>query len=80
LERNEIVGLCALLNSSLFDYYFRIFNGNVNVSATELRDISLPPLDVIKEIGNNVILSNDYTVENTNNKVIEYFKLETIII
>ena len=35
LDRNEIVGLCALLNSTLFDLFFRIFNGNVNVSATE---------------------------------------------
>lgn len=74
LERNEIVGLCALLNSSLFDYFFRIFNGNVNVSATELRDISLPPLDVIKEIGNKIILSNNYSVENTNKMVVDQFE------
>src|SRR5690606_5613800 len=47
LERNEVVGICALLNSFLFDSYFRIFNGNVNVSATELREIPLPPLEVI---------------------------------
>lgn len=74
LERNEIVGLCALLNSSLFDTYFRIFNGNVNVSATELRDISLPPLEIIQEIGNTIILSNDFSVYNTNQIVTEYFE------
>ena len=74
LERNEIVGLCALLNSSLFDTYFRIFNGNVNVSATELREISLPPLEIIQEIGNTIILSNDFSVENTNRIVTEYFE------
>lgn len=32
LAQNEMVGLCALLHSSLFDTYFRIFNGNVNIS------------------------------------------------
>ena len=74
LERNEIIGLCALLNSSLFDTFFRIFNGNVNVSATELREMSLPPLETIKQIGNTIILSNNFSVENTNQIVNEYFE------
>jgi len=74
LERNEVVGLCALLNSRLFDAYFRIFNGNVNVSATELRDISLPPFATIQEIGDAIILSNNFSVENTNRMVNEYFE------
>lgn len=74
LERNEVAGLCALLNSSLFDAYFRIFNGNVNVSATELREISLPPLETIQEIGNTIILSNDFSVKNTNRIVSNYFE------
>jgi adenine-specific DNA-methyltransferase len=75
LDRNEIVGLCALLNSTLFDSFFRIFNGNVNVSATELREIPLPELETINEIGNNIILSNDFSVENINKIVIEKFEL-----
>ncbi|HAP36309.1 MAG TPA: methyltransferase [Bacteroidetes bacterium] len=75
LDRNEVIGLCALLNSALFNSYFRIFNGNVNVSATELRDIALPPLATIKEIGNNIILSNNFSIENTNRVVIEQFEL-----
>lgn len=74
LERNEIIGLCTLLNSSLFDTFFRIFNGNVNVSATELRDMSLPPLETIQEIGDTIILSNNYSVENVNSVVNNYFE------
>jgi len=74
LERNEIVGLCTLLNSSLFDSFFRIFNGNVNVSATELRDMPLPPLEIIQEIGNTIILSNNYSVGNVNSVVNKYFE------
>ncbi|MBX2960739.1 MAG: Eco57I restriction-modification methylase domain-containing protein [Flavobacteriales bacterium] len=74
LERNEVVGLCALLNSSLFDAFFRIFNGNVNVSATELKAMTLPPLEIIQEIGDNIILSNNFDVKNTNKIVNEYFE------
>ncbi len=79
LENNELVGLCALLNSELFDNYFRIFNGNVNVSASELREISLPPLDNIKYIGDKVILSDNYSVENINQIVNEQFDPDKIL-
>ena len=64
LERNEIIGLAAILNSKLFDNYFRIFNGNVNVSATELREMPLPSLVLIKQIGDQLILNNmDFSQE-----------------
>lgn len=79
LNRDELVGLCALLNSELFDTYFQIFNGNVNVSATELREMRFPPLDNIKEIGNKIILSNDYSMNNVNGIVNELFELEVIL-
>jgi len=74
LERNEVIGLCALLNSSLFDSYFRIFNGNVNVSATELREMPLPPLETIKEIGDTIILTNNFSADYTNKIVSERFE------
>ena len=79
LDRDEVVGLCALLNSEFFDTYFQIFNGNVNVSATELREMRFPPLNNIKEIGNKIILSNDYSMNNVNSIVNEIFELEVIM-
>nr|MBK9652307.1 Eco57I restriction-modification methylase domain-containing protein [Bacteroidota bacterium] len=79
LDRDEVVGLCALLNSELFNTYFQIFNGNVNVSATELREMRFPPLNNIKEIGNKIILSNDYSMNNVNSIVNELFELEVIM-
>jgi adenine-specific DNA-methyltransferase len=79
LERNEVVGLCALLNSELFDTYFQIFNGNVNVSATELKEMRFPPLNKIKEIGNKIILSNDYSISNLNGIVNELFEIKVIM-
>jgi adenine-specific DNA-methyltransferase len=47
LDRNEIFGLAALLNSALFDAYFRTFNGNIKVSATELREMPLTFQDTL---------------------------------
>lgn len=79
LDRDEVVGLCALLNSELFDTYFQIFNGNVNVSATELREMRFPPVNYLREIGNKIILSNDYSLDNVNSIVNELFELEVIM-
>jgi adenine-specific DNA-methyltransferase len=54
LSENEIWGIAALYSSSLFDTYFRTFNGNTQVGATELKQIKMPPLDDIILIGNKI--------------------------
>lgn len=79
LGRDEILGLAALLNSNIFDRYFRTFNGNINVSATELREMPLPPLSIIKAIGNEFILQNDFSELRVNEIVNEHFKLNKLI-
>lgn len=76
LDRNEILGLAALLNSNLFDTYFRTFNGNINVSATELREMPLPSLETIKQIGNTIILKNNFSQSLVDEVVEQFFKLE----
>lgn len=73
LNRMEVMGIAALLNSDLFDNYFRTFNGNVNVSATELREMPMPPLEVIERIGKDLIAMNDYSMANVNKIVNKYF-------
>lgn len=78
LEPNEILGLSALLNSSLFDIYFRTFNGNINVSATELREMPLPPLEDIKEIGKQIVLQNDFLQSKIDEIINQHFDLEYI--
>lgn len=54
LSENEIWGISALYNSSLFDTYFRTFNGNTQVGATELKQIKMPPLNDIVLIGSKI--------------------------
>jgi adenine-specific DNA-methyltransferase len=79
LDLNEVIGICTLLNSRLFDSYFRIFNGNVNVSATELREMPLPPLETIKAIGDQVITADNYSPDLGNEIVAQYFELADIL-
>jgi len=55
LSLEETFGLSTLLNSKLLDMYFRTSNGNTQVSATELRDMPLPPLETIKNIGQEIL-------------------------
>lgn len=78
LDRNEILGLSALLNSKLFDIYFRTFNGNINVSATELREMPLPSLEDIRKVGNEIILINNFSQAGIDEIVNSYFNLEHI--
>lgn len=47
-------GLSALLNSACLDRYFRISNGNTQVSATELRAMPLPAEEAIRLIGGEI--------------------------
>lgn len=54
LKDNEIWGISALYSSSLFDTFFRTFNGNTQVGASELKQIKMPPIKNIEHIGNKV--------------------------
>ncbi len=58
---DEIWGISALYSSSLFDTYFRTFNGNTQVGASELRSMKLPPLKEIKVIGSLVKMIENVT-------------------
>ncbi|MEM0998032.1 MAG: Eco57I restriction-modification methylase domain-containing protein [Bacteroidota bacterium] len=51
LSEELVIGLAGLLNSTLFDLYFRMFNGNTQVSATELRNMPFPPIEFIELLG-----------------------------
>ncbi len=51
LDAELAYGIAALLNSSFLDRYFRVSNGNTQVSATELRAMPLPDEEDIRVIG-----------------------------
>lgn len=63
LDIDVAYGLAGLLNSSLLDRYFRISNGNTQVSATEMRALPLPSDASIRRIGAAVRENPDTDVD-----------------
>lgn len=51
---DEARGLAAVLNSVVVDRYFRISNGNTQVSAVELRHLPLPDSGALRRVGKAV--------------------------
>jgi adenine-specific DNA-methyltransferase len=76
LSEEEAYGLAVLLNSELLDTYFRIQNGNTQVSATELRAMPLPPLLKISEIGRVAMHFSEITPEILDNLVSSVLEID----
>lgn len=56
-------GIFALLNSTLFDKFYRILNGSTQVDSTEINNIPVPPVEDIEEIGEQLIDAGDLSTE-----------------
>ncbi len=54
LDDELVFGVAAILNSTYMDRYFRMFNGNTQVNATELRVMPLPSEEDIRMIGTEI--------------------------
>ncbi len=52
LEPRLARGLCAFLNSTVLDLYFRQFNGHTQVNATDLQNMRYPNRNQLIRIGN----------------------------
>ena len=48
-------GLYVLLNSSLYDCYYRILNGSTQVNSTEINQMPIPDRQVIEEMGRELM-------------------------
>ena len=63
MKREEVYGIYALLNSTLFDMYYRILNGSTQVNSTEVNGIPVPPREKIYTIGKKLIEKDDLSTE-----------------
>ncbi len=50
-EEDEALGVYCLLNSSIYDLYYRILNGSTQVNSTEINNMPVPDKSTIKEMG-----------------------------
>lgn len=58
-------GLYVLLNSSLYDDYYRILNGATQVNSTEINQMPIPERRIIEEMGRE-LMHKELSVENCN--------------
>lgn len=63
MSKQLTYGIYALLNSTLFDKYYRILNGSTQVNSSEVNSIPIPPVSEIEKIGGIVIDENDLSTE-----------------
>lgn len=58
-------GLYVLLNSTLYDCYYRILNGSTQVNSTEINQMPIPERNVIEEMGRE-LMHHELSVVNCN--------------
>ena len=67
----EAYGIAALLNSKLYNRYFQMINGNTQVNATEIMNLPLPSIEIIKRVG-KLIKKDEENNEIKNEAIIAY--------
>ena len=51
----EAYGIFAILNSTLYDSYYRILNGSTQVNSTEINNMQIPNSSIISKIGEELM-------------------------
>lgn len=76
LTKEEVYGISALLNSTFMNQYFQTFNGNVNVSSTEIKQLKFPNYEFIIHIGEKVINNQKLSFEEINQYILQKLNYE----
>lgn len=79
MSKQELYGLFVLLNSSVFDRYFRILNGSTQVNANEMNSIPFPNIEEILKLGSMIKEKNDFSVETCDLLLDEVFNKTDIL-
>ena len=66
-------GLYVILNSTLYDNYYRILNGSTQVNSTEINLMPMPERHVIEEMGRE-LMHKDLSVKNCNTIIDRWIK------
>lgn len=71
MDRPTTYGVYALLNSTLFDMYYRVLNGSTQVNSSEVNSIPVPPFNLIRQIGERIMATGDLTTSTCDSIVRE---------
>lgn len=58
-----VCGLYIVLNSTLYDMYYRILNGSTQVNSTEMNSVPVPARSILESLGKRLIDYEDYSTE-----------------
>lgn len=51
IDEYLVFGLYVIFNSTIYDKYYRILNGSTQVNSTEINNIPLPSINILKSLG-----------------------------
>jgi adenine-specific DNA-methyltransferase len=77
MTADEVKGIAAFLNSRFVDRHFREVAGNTQVNASDLRNLLLPDLTILTEIGRS--LPSDCTLAEADRVVDSIFKTQATV-
>ena len=72
LSECVVYGLYVLFNSTLYDSYYRILNGSTQVNSTEINSMPVPPMNIIEEMGKELIRTRDMSEASCDNILRSY--------
>jgi len=61
MSEELVCGLYIVLNSTLYDMYYRILNGSTQVNATEMNSIPMPTRSELERLGKRLMEYEDYS-------------------
>ena len=70
LSKEQIYGLFVIFNSTMYDKYYRILNGSTQVNASEINSFNIPSRNILKSLGHELIIKNDFSVKSCD-KILE---------
>lgn len=64
LTKEEAFGIYTILNSTVYDQFYRILNGSTQVNSTEVNNMPVPPKTTIELMGKELLKSEDLSTDN----------------
>lgn len=77
LSECTVYGLYVILNSTVYDRYYRILNGSTQVNSTEVNSMPMPPINAIEEMGKQLMCADSMSEQCCNQILGRYINGKT---